>query len=159
MKKILDAILISSLTLILCISNLSANEIFKATVTKVSDGDTIWVKKNKEIIKIRLGEIDAPELSQEYGKKSKDYLEKLILNKKIIVNSTIKDKYGRTIAVIFLNDKNINKEMVQNGLAWVYDRYVIDKSFYDAQNEAKAKKINIWSDINPTEPWVYRKTN
>ncbi len=159
MKKILDAILISSLTLILCISNLSANEIFEATVTKVSDGDTIWVKKNKEIIKIRLGEIDAPELSQEYGKKSKNYLEKLILNKKIIVNSTIKDKYGRTIAVIFFNDKNINKEMVQNGLAWVYDRYVIDKSFYDAQNEAKAKKINIWSDINPTEPWVYRKTN
>lgn len=159
MKKILDAILISSLTLMLCISNLSANEIFEATVTKVSDGDTIWVKKNKEIIKIRLGEIDAPELSQEYGKKSKNYLEKLILNKKIIVNSTIKDKYGRTIAVIFFNDKNINKEMVQNGLAWVYDRYVIDKSFYDAQNEAKAKKINIWSDINPTEPWVYRKTN
>jgi endonuclease YncB( thermonuclease family) len=159
MKKILDAILISSLTLILCISNLSANEIFEATVTKVSDGDTIWVKKNKEIIKIRLGEIDAPELSQEYGKKSKNYLEKLILNKKIIVNSTIKDKYGRTIAVIFFNDKNINKEMVQNGLAWVYDRYVKDKSFYDAQNEAKAKKINIWSDINPTEPWVYRKTN
>ena len=49
MKKILDAILISSLTLMLCISNLSANEIFEATVTKVSDGDTIWVKKNNEM--------------------------------------------------------------------------------------------------------------
>ena len=52
---------------------------YRAKVIKVIDGDTIWVKSKNKHIKIRLSYIDAPELKQVYGVRSKNFLSKLIL--------------------------------------------------------------------------------
>lgn len=101
---------------------------YKAYVTEVYDGDTItvdidlgfcmWIKKEK----IRLYGIDAPELrgeSREEGLKSRNWLREQILNKEIVLE-TIKDKrekYGRMLGRIFINDIYINDEMIAFGLA------------------------------------------
>ncbi len=67
------------------------------------------------------------------------------------------DKYGRTVAVIFKGNTNINLEMVKKGCAWNYMYY--NKSLYTifAQITAKNKKAGLWADNNPQAPWDYRK--
>ena len=92
--------------------------------TRVTDGDTINVVSNghKEII--RLVGIDAPETSkkknepgQPFSQKSTKYLAGLVLNKSVDVKSYGTDRYGRTLAVVFVDGKNVNLEMIKAGLA------------------------------------------
>ena len=72
---------------------------------------------------------------------------------------TTEDRYGRIVAKIYKDNKDINRSMVRNGLAWVYDYYVEDQSLYIDQNLAKKNSFNIWSEVSPTPPWVFRRSN
>lgn len=42
-------------------------------------------------------------------------------------------------------------------MAWVYDKYVTDRSLYALQDEAKAARRGLWFDAEPIPPWVWRK--
>lgn len=136
--------------------NLHADSYF---VTKVIDGDTIEVRQEKRNYKVRLSEIDAPEINQRFGTESKNFLASLILNEEIELTYTTEDRYGRIVAKIYKDNKDINRSMVRNGLAWVYDYYVEDQSLYNDQNLAKKNSFNIWSEASPTPPWVFRRSN
>lgn len=85
-------------------------------VTRVIDGDTI-VAGN---ITIRLLAINSPEKGEKYSIEAKEFLEKIILNKSIILEEKGKDKYQRTLAYIFYQNKNVNLEIVKNGFANFY---------------------------------------
>ena len=78
MKYLLIAISIFSLSLM----DISASE-YEGLVVKVTDGDSVKIKVGEISNTIRLLYIDAPEIKQDYGIKSKDFLENLLLNKKI----------------------------------------------------------------------------
>lgn len=136
--------------------NLHADSYF---VTKVIDGDTIEVRQEKRNYKVRLSEIDAPEINQRFGTESKNFLASLILNEEIELIYITEDRYGRIVAKIYKDNKDINRSMVRNGLAWVYDYYVEDQSLYNDQNLAKKNSFNIWSEASPTPPWVFRRSN
>lgn len=136
--------------------NLHADSYF---VTKVIDGDTIEVRQEKRNYKVRLSEIDAPEINQRFGTESKNFLASLILNKEIELIYITEDRYGRIVAKIYKDNKDINRSMVRSGLAWVYDYYVEDQSLYNDQNLAKKNSFNIWSEASPTPPWVFRRSN
>ena len=129
------------------------------SVTKVIDGDTIEVRQEKRNYKVRLSEIDAPEINQRFGTESKNFLASLILNKEIELIYITEDRYGRIVAKIYKDNKDINRSMVRSGLAWVYDYYVEDQSLYNDQNLAKKNSFNIWSEASPTPPWVFRRSN
>jgi endonuclease YncB( thermonuclease family) len=45
---------------------------------------------------------------------------------------------------------------VRAGMAWVFDKYVTDRSLYAVQDEAKAAKRGLWADIHPVPPWEWR---
>lgn len=142
--------------LVFFLLNLNADAYF---VTKVIDGDTIEVRQEKRNYKVRLSEIDAPEINQKFGTESKNYLASLVLNKEIELIYITEDRYGRIVAKIYKDNKDINRSMVRNGLAWVYDYYVEDQSLYNDQNLAKKNSFNIWSEASPTPPWVFRRSN
>ena len=142
--------------LVFFLLNLHADSYF---VTKVIDGDTIEVRQEKRNYKVRLSEIDAPEINQRFGTESKNFLASLILNEEIELIYTTEDRYGRIVAKIYKDNKDINRSMVRNGLAWVYDYYVEDQSLYNDQNLAKKNSFNIWSEASPTPPWVFRRSN
>ena len=142
--------------LVFFLVNLNANAYF---VTKVIDGDTIEVRQEKRNYKVRLSEIDAPEINQKFGTESKNYLASLVLNEEIELIYITEDRYGRIVAKIYKDNKDINRSMVRNGLAWVYDYYVEDQSLYIDQNLAKKNSFNIWSEVSPTPPWVFRRSN
>lgn len=142
--------------LVFFLFNLHADSYF---VTKVIDGDTIEVRQEKRNYKVRLSEIDAPEINQRFGTESKNFLASLILNEEIELIYITEDRYGRIVAKIYKDNKDINRSMVRSGLAWVYDYYVEDQSLYNDQNLAKKNSFNIWSEASPTPPWVFRRSN
>ena len=123
-------------------------------VVSVHDGDTITILTEKEQIKIRLFGIDAPELKQAYGKKSKQFLSNLIAGQIVEVEKNGNDRYGRTIGTVSLNGEDINAQMVENGYAWAYRRF--SKKYAPQESEAKFEKRGLWRD-NPTPPWEWRK--
>ncbi|ACV39353.1 thermonuclease family protein [Leptotrichia buccalis] len=131
---------------------------------KVSDGDTLNVQKVEngkfvgEIVKIRMFGIDAPEKTQDYGIESKQALEKLVNGKTLEIEEKNRDRYGRTVAVVYVNGKNVNEEMVKNGNAWWYQEYdKKDTKMQAYQENAKKNKLGLFGKRGYVEPWNYRK--
>lgn len=124
-------------------------------VVSIHDGDTITILQGKQQIKVRLFGIDAPELKQPYGKKSKQFLANLIAREVVEVEPKGKDRYKRTLGIIRYKDQDINAQMVLNGYAWVYVKY--SKIYVDQETTAREKKLGLWQSSNPTPPWEWRK--
>ena len=131
---------------------------------KVSDGDTLNVQKVEngkfvgEIVKIRMFGIDAPEKSQDYGNESKQALEKLVSGKMLEIEEKNRDRYGRTVAVVYANGKNVNEEMVKAGNAWWYQEYDKNDTRMQAyQENAKKNKLGLFGKRGYIEPWNYRR--
>ena len=131
--------------------------ILHGKVVYVYDGDTIQLKTsdNKEY-KIRLSGIDTPEYNQNYGKKSKAYLNSLICDKLVNIEVVGMDKYKRILAIIFHNNEDINYKMIKKGYAWHYKYYDSNQVYAEAEMEAKNKKLGLWQDEYPEAPWHFR---
>jgi len=127
-------------------------------VVGVSDGDTVTVlTASKERIKVRLAEIDAPESHQAFGARAKQSLAEICFDKPVAFSRGNKDRYGRTISRIKCDGIDAQAHQVKNGMAWVYDRYVVDQGLYGLQREAKRAKRGLWSDPAPVAPWEFRR--
>lgn len=126
-------------------------------VVGVSDGDTLTCLKNKKQIKVRLDQIDAPEKNQDYGNVSKKTLSDLVHGQVVGLKTKEKDKYGRTVAEVYLGQKNINKSMVRTGMAWAYREYMSDQEYITLENQARTQSLGIWSQPNPIYPSQFRQ--
>ena len=138
-------------------STCSAEYLDNLTIKKTVDGDTVHVFHQDETYKVRLIEIDAPERNQPYGKDSTDYLKLLLNEGKVDVEISGTDRYGRKLGRLYWKGKDINREMVNAGYAWVYDDYVTDRSFYENQSKARELRKGLWKDSNSIPPWEWRK--
>ena len=128
-------------------------------VTKVSDGDTIWVETNGgKREKVRLNRIDAPESDQPYGKAAAKRLKELVDGKSVRVVYEDADRYGRILGIVYVSDSDINLQMLREGCAWHYKYYDKTKSYSDAENEARAAKRGLWESHNPVNPYEWRKS-
>lgn len=128
-------------------------------VVSVADGDTITIlTPDKEQVKIRLVEIDAPEKDQPYGQKSKQSLSDMVFGKDVSVEWNKTDKYKRTLGRVFVGDTDVNLQQVKNGAAWAYTQYLTDDRIRKAEDEARAAKVGLWAlqadQIMP--PWEWR---
>lgn len=127
-------------------------------VLYVSDGDTVVVEDHGDKRKLRLYGIDAPEKVQEFGLESKEYLHNKINGKYVYIDFISKDRYGRDISVIYLDNENINELMVREGYAWWYKDYAKNELKYmNNEKKAREEKKGLWSKKNPVPPWDYRK--
>ena len=136
----------------------------EAKVTKYLDGDTIKVTlTNGFIISVRLLLIDSPEYKkakidqQLYGYEALEFSKENLKIGDIVYlefeGDVIKDKYDRHLAYLWYKDKEgkfllYNEEIVRVGLSKV--AYIFSQSRYlnrilSAQDEARIKKLNIWS--------------
>lgn len=132
------------------------------------DGDTITATRNGEKLKVRFACIDAPELKQPMGKASRDYLRSLISksNEKVGLNIITTDRYGRSVAEVWINSSEAGTELVQSlmvvtGNAYPYERYKNDCPSWNAvkasHEYAQNNNIGVWGG-NYQLPWEYRKT-
>ena len=124
-------------------------------VVSIHDGDTITVLQNKQQIKVRLFGIDAPELKQPYGKKSKQFLANLIAGKVVEVEPKGKDRYKRTLGIFHFKGQDINAQMALSGYAWAYVKY--SRIYVNQEKLARENKRGLWQSSNPTPPWEWRK--
>jgi len=85
---------------------------------RIIDGDTAVINGNST----RFLGINTPEKGEKYYNEAKNFLSNLILNQTIELEygKDKYDKYKRILAFIFLNEKNVNVEIVRNGFANVY---------------------------------------
>lgn len=128
---------------------------FNGKVVSIHDGDTITVLQNKQKIKVRLFGIDAPEKKQDYGQRSKQFLASLIAGQVVEVEPKGKDRYKRTLGIIYHKGQDINAQMVLNGYAWAYVKY--SRIYVDQEKLARENKRGLWQSSNPTPPWEWRK--
>lgn len=83
-------------------------------VVRVIDGDTLELESKQ---RIRLITIDAPELGFCGSEEAKNYLEKLVLGKRIKIKGTINEGGGRLLATVYVDNMVINEEIVRAGWA------------------------------------------
>ena len=131
-------------------------------VTRVSDGDTIWVTDAAGKHKIRLNKIDAPESDQPYGKESAAHLKSLIGGKTVRVEYTSTDQYGRILGVVYLSSASgmvdVNLTMVKNGCAWHYSYHDNTPAYAAAEKEARQNRRGLWAAESPINPYQWRKS-
>ncbi|MDO5617066.1 MAG: thermonuclease family protein [Cruoricaptor ignavus] len=131
---------------------------YTAKIIKVKDGDTVDILYKGKSQTIRLAHIDCPEKNQPFGKKAKQYTSDFCFGKTVKVAIAGKpDRYGRWIAEIFYNNQNLNKNLVRNGLAWHFKKYSKNDNYANLEQIARKRKIGLWQESHPIEPWNWRK--
>jgi endonuclease YncB( thermonuclease family) len=133
----------------------------QAKVVGVSDGDTIKVLRDGKQVRIRLYGIDAPEKGQPFGSKSKKFTIKFAANKTVEVEPIETDRYGRTVGLVNVYGKSLNKALIRSGYAWVYRDYCKELFCYEwtkLEYIAKKAKTGLWIEPSPIPPWKWRKT-
>ena len=175
-EKVRTIILAPLLLLFLAAPSLAKEPIrvIDGTVSRVSDGDTIQVVDRLGTkVKIRLYGIDAPETEkksrktglvskegQPYGQEAFDALRGKIGCQRVRAEVMDIDRYRRAVSVVWLGERNINKEMVREGLAWAYRRYLdrpYASDYIQAEEEARLEGRGLWRQGNPLAPWEFRK--
>jgi len=124
------------------------------------DGDTIKVVRNGKEEKIRLYGIDTPEKNQAYGQAATAAIKQILTGRDIKIKTLDHDRYGRAVAMVYADGKNVNEIMVKGGYAWVYRKYCKNAFCNDwLQHEKKAKQSRraLWQDGNAQPPWEWRK--
>ncbi len=134
-------------------------ETITGRVVGISDGDTLTlVTDEKKQLKIRLYGIDAPESKQPFGQRAKLALSELAFGKEARADIVNTDRYGRSVAWVFVGETNVNEAQVAAGLAWWYRSYA--KRSVDTlgklEAEARAAKRGVWSEPQPVAPWDWR---
>lgn len=156
MKKLVLIIIISIIFPVITF----ANEKEKVSLVKCVDGDTAIFLINNIETRVRFLAIDTPESVhptkevEKYGKNASEYTCKTLTKSKKIEleydkGSTKTDKYNRTLAWIWVDDKLLQKELINIGYAkvkYIYGKYIYTNELYEAEKIAKEKKLGLWQD-------------
>lgn len=158
-KLILKDKALLTLLCLLFASGLMAGEL-TGKVVGISDGDTLkLLTPERQQVRVRLSQIDAPESKQAFGNKSRQELARICFGKVASVDVEGEDRYGRKLARVRCEGVDAQSHMVSAGMAWVYDRYVTDKSLYQLQQQAKNDKRGVWSGPEVVPPWEFRRAS
>lgn len=155
------------LLLLLSTGNCLAARTVNGLVRAVYDGDTILLATREESrLKVRLYGIDSPETTkpdqkgQHFGEVAKRTLMYKIMGRSVTAEIVDIDKYHRAVAVIRYAGRDINRELVAEGLAWAYRQYLegaYTSEYITAEESARARRKGLWRDANPTPPWEFRQ--
>jgi micrococcal nuclease len=135
-----------------------AQDTTTAMAIRIMDGDTFEVlTMEKTTERIRLYGIDCPERNQPFSTAAKNKLADLIFSKQIKFIRKDIDRYGRTVAMVFVNQENVNESLLRAGLAWHFKRYDQNPAWDTLEKEAARKRSGLWADAQPVPPWSWRK--
>ncbi|MES2189202.1 MAG: thermonuclease family protein [Pseudomonadota bacterium] len=132
-------------------------EIRTGLVTRVVDGDTVWVNSGGELLKVRITGIDAPEICQNGGPQSREHLRNRALGKMVTLISRRKDDYGRLLARVELHGDDLGRWMVGQGHAWSYGYRNYAGPYSQEQSLARASRLGLFGSDEPENPRSFRK--
>lgn len=156
-----------AILLLLPVSEGYAGRVLDGTVRAVYDGDTILLTTPEgSRVKIRLYGIDAPETAkpdkpgQPSGGAAKRTLGFKVMGRRVTADVIEVDQYQRVVAVVRLDGRDVNREMVAEGMAWAYRQYLqgtYASEYIGAEERARGRRIGLWRDPNPQPPWEFRR--
>ena len=126
---------------------------------RIIDGDTLAVAGER----IRLNGIDAPETGQACGRNGRQWacgkastqaMQRLIGRNEVRCRIGRRDKYGRAIGACFVNGRDLQQELVRQGLALAYRKY--STRYVPDEDEAREAQRGLWSG-SFIEPWRWRR--
>lgn len=140
-------------------------EVLSGRVVAVTDGDTIGViTPTRQSRIVRLAGIDAPEKSQPYGRRAKQYLSDAVFGKEVSLDCSKIDRYGRDVCVVWIDGRDVNFAQIKSGMAWWYRKYsseqcIQSRSAYEAAEvEARSERSGLWEESSPVPPWEWRRS-
>jgi micrococcal nuclease len=126
------------LLLLISLPGLVVADPLSCRVVTISEGDTFnCLTIENQRLRVRLAEIDAPEIKQPYGAGAKQALSELILEKQVILHVQEVDRFGRTLARAYVGAPDVNYTLVEQGNAWAYTKQLKDHRLKDAETLAK----------------------
>jgi len=131
-------------------------EDFTGRVVTIVDGDTIGVLRDGHEMLVRLDGIDAPESTQEFGPQAKQFMHEAAFDKVVAVRGNEIDRYGRLIARVTADGRDLSVAAVEAGFAWHFVRHSNDPILAAAETRARTERLGLWSQRNPIPPWDYR---
>ena len=127
-------------------------------IARVVDGDTIRVGGKK----VRLADMDAPEIGQPMGPAARSHLASLCEGRQVRVRVRVQGTgyYGRLIGTVHVgagsaNPVNVNRQMVRDGYAYVNPRY--SRRYVDEEHAARRERRGVHDGASREKPWDYRK--
>lgn len=146
------------LILLFLISGCTSNN-EEVVVSRVIDGDTFETIGGNTV---RLIGINTPEKNEPYYDEAKERLSDLIENKKVILtkDKENKDKYGRLLRYVYVDDIFVNLKLIEEGYATAYSvppNLKHENEFKYAEFKAKSSKIGIWlfDGVHPNLQLMY----
>jgi endonuclease YncB( thermonuclease family) len=130
---------------------------FEGRVVGVIDGDSVTILKDgRERVPVRLEGVDSPELGQDFGRRAKEFTRDLVLGRVVNVQPTDFDRYGRTVARVWIEGRDVSVEIVRAGYAWHFLRYSSDPVLDAAEKAAREVRRGLWAQQDAVAPWEFR---
>jgi endonuclease YncB( thermonuclease family) len=132
-------------------------ETLEGRVVSIADGDTLTLLVDRSEHRIRLSEIDTPERGQDWSRRAREALTEKVGGEHVRVEVETVDRYGRSVGKIWLDSRDINREMVSEGHAWVYRKYLRDPTLLQDEAGARNAAVGLWTLPDPVPPWEWRR--
>lgn len=130
------------------------------TIQTVHDGDTVTaVAADGREERIRLLGIDAPEYRQPHGREARAALAQKVQGQPIRLEPHGRDQYDRLLGTLWIDQRNLNHELVAEGHAWVFDRFTPPADLLAAQQAARRDRRGLWAASEPLRPSDWREAH
>lgn len=141
-----------------------ARAVWNGRAGRVFDGDSLVVVTDAgRRVEVRIEGIDAPERGQPFSRRSRSELMRLLRGQALRIEPRKRDRYGRTVAVIRVGERDAGEEMIARGYAWHYRAYADEqhpprsRAYARAEELARSARRGIWRDDDPVAPWQWRR--
>ncbi|MFD2787363.1 thermonuclease family protein [Hymenobacter rubripertinctus] len=144
------------------------------TVRRVLDADTYEVLLPAGLVRVRLPGVDAPELSQPFGKQAADSVARLLIGRVLEVERLGQDSYGRTLTSLRVGMSagplagpfrrrwlRLDSLVVVRGWAWAYEPGQAVPALAGLQELAQRQRRGLWrcGAAKVVRPGIWRAFN
>jgi len=149
-------------TILLCVwatTALAQQQHLSGVVVGVIDGDTVDLLTDSPrlLYRIRIAEVDAPEMGQPHGRAAKQFVSNWCFRKVATVHVVDLDRRDRIVGHLYCEGMSMSHLLVAEGMAWWYVDYSTDLRLRNTEVYARTRKKGLWIDERPIPPWVWRQ--
>jgi micrococcal nuclease len=139
----------------------AAQPALEGVVVRIVDGDTIHVQLGARLEKVRYIGVDTPEVHHPSKGEEPGGREATVVNRELVsgrrvrleLDAQSRDRHGRLLAYVWVDDTMVNAELVRRGFAQVMTvppNVRHQPLFLELQREARAAGRGLWRDPTPT---------
>ena len=127
-------------------------------MVRIVRGDEYHVMtQDGQIERVRVYGIDCPQDPQPFGREARMHSTGMLLGKDVQIEPLLRDHFDRTIAYVYINGESVAENLLKQGLAWWYKKYVPwELGLAQLEEEARDSKIGLWVDRAPIPPWEFQ---